>query len=359
MSVADTCEFRKRFSVLRFSGQKRRRRHCLGLGAAWLGASTNKKKSGASLHLATNNTLLISMCKPTTKTSPEETARKVFAPVSKAKSSRPLIQGGLFTLFALYGTVYTLRPFGAATATTAYCATTEEQDDGDDDSCQRFDLMAYKITSFCSMLAMGTWGAYHWHTSTALRELGRPKTSPHRRLMGHLHAAQVQNTLILVYQIWDLVVSLTIPEFVDPIFLTHHVLAGLTAALALRYQQVPYYAVYFGGCSEISSIFLVLADVTEMFHVKDDSWMHGLVMVSQALFVVTFTAYRVVGWWYYSLPLWRDVGSVMTEAKKKSDDNSPASPHSFLYAFLVLNVVLGALQLYWWALIVQKVVEMA
>ena len=181
--------------------------------------------------------------------------------------------------------------------------------------------------------------------------------------MSYLPAADAQNVAILVYQLWDFGVSLTIPEFVDPLFLTHHVLAATCAYCSLEWQLFSYYAIYFGGCAELSSIFLVLADVDDMFHLdttttnNPQQLLAGIVEASKGLFVLTFTSVRVIGWMKWSYHVWRDALEVR-QSKSLEQLRKPGAS-SVLGMFLVLNVVLGLLQLYWFGMIVVKLIEMA
>jgi hypothetical protein len=70
---------------------------------------------------------------------------------------------------------------------------------------------------------------------------------------------------------------------------------------------------------------------------------------------LTFFFYRVYGWILHSFPLWKDVLHV---TRTGSAEQLRPGKSSFLYLFLSLDVLLGALQLYWFGQIVQKVIEM-
>ena len=83
--------------------------------------------------------------------------------------------------------------------------------------------------------------------------------------IGYLPEADWPNAGIFVYQTFDFFASLIVPEHCTAVFLTHHVLAAFTAWMSLEFQMVHYYAVFFGGCSEISTIFLVLCDFDVYF----------------------------------------------------------------------------------------------
>jgi hypothetical protein len=201
---------------------------------------------------------------------------------------------------------------------------------------------------------MGFLGFKNWYFSQQVRAMF--KATPEDRLFGYLKAADDQNVAILCYQLWDFCVSLMIPEHREVIFLVHHFLAGITAWFSLENQMVPYYSVFYGGCSELSSIFLVWADADQFFPPTGGSFYDLFVLFSKGMFALSFFFYRVYGWILYSIPLWKDTLQVL---KTGSAEKLRPGKSSFLYLFLVLNVLLGALQLFWFGQIIEKVIKMA
>ena len=93
--------------------------------------------------------------------------------------------------------------------------------------------------------------------------------------------------------------------------------------------------------------FLVWVDLDRYFPVDGDTqptWA-TFILFNQACFVLFFVAYRVIGWPWYSIPLWKDAMAVLPQ---------PAQSYRpgkvwFMYVFLAMDVALGALQLYWFA----------
>ena len=252
------------------------------------------------------------------------------------------IEKGLLFLSVLYGTmVYLDLPMEAD---SKFCDGYDKTSLG---TCRRPDLIAYKVTAVLCMSYMGLMGTYNWYFSKPVRQ----SKSPEERLFGNLAEADAQNVAIFCYQVWDLFVSLTIPEHREGIFLMHHLLAAITAFCSLEFQMVPYYSIFYGGCSELSSIFLVFADMDQMFPLIATQY-DDYVLASQVLFTLSFTYFRVFGWIYHSFPLWKDVLSCV---KSGSADRYRPGTKQFLYVFLTLNVVLGGLQLFWMGEIVKKV----
>ena len=284
------------------------------------------------------------------------------------------IQAGLVFLSILYGSSYywlqQQQQQQQAESPYLLLASAEHCPDRHEDGCVRPDLLAYKITSFLGMSVMGGLGLKHWYFNRHIRAL-YPEGGPAPRLLAALPASDAINVTILCYQLFDLGVSWTIPEFrSDPIFMVHHVLAAWCAYASLEWQLFSYYSIYFGGCCEISSIFLVLVAMDEMFLVNalpavsnTNLLLQGFYQVlpvaveaSKILFTLTFTYYRVVGWILWSYRGWKDALEIRQNGSLERLRAPGAS--SVLTTFLTLNVLLGGLQLYWFGIIVTKVMEM-
>lgn len=252
-----------------------------------------------------------------------------------------LVLGIFATLLLMFSTVYFLNPNIAINS--KYC-----EEEGVKE-CRRPDMVAYKFNSLMGNIVMGLLGIYHWHFTPQLRQLA--KATPEDRMFGYLPAADYHNAIIIAYQTWDFVISCAIPEQFDPIFLAHHILAILCAYYSLDYQMVPYYSVFFGGCSEFSSIFLVFID-SDKFPITPGSLMDRWTLICKAMFFLTFSYYRVVGWIQYSIILWADCRAVVQSG---SIEQQRPGKTFFIRIFQALDFVLGALQLYWYYDIVMKV----
>lgn len=207
-------------------------------------------------------------------------------------------------------------------------------------------------------LYMGMLGFWSWHWT----KHGQNKyQTPEGRLFGYIEHAEWLMTGVFIFQAWDFIFSWFIAEHATAVFLTHHALAAATAYFALEYQLVHRYSIYYGGCSEISSIFLVLCDFDVFFPANRGSIWGAIIFFCQASFTISFLYYRVIGWWIECVPLWKDVWTVM----KKNDntnhqyaDQYRPGKSWFLYIFLTMSILLGMLQVYWFAFgIVPKILE--
>lgn len=219
--------------------------------------------------------------------------------------------------------------------------------------CSRSDLFAFQAASAVMQYYMAGMGFYAWHWSKSVTHK-LPQT-PEGRLFGYLEDADRLLVGIFVYQTFDFFASMLVPEHNTTVFLAHHALASLTAWMSLEYQMVHYYAVFFGGCSEISTIFLVLVDFDVYFPAEHGSLWGMIILFCQVSFTFSFLYYRVIGWWQVSLGLWKDI--LYAHSKGIIEDYRPGKAW-FLYAFLAMDVMLGSLQLYWFFFgIVPKILE--
>lgn len=208
--------------------------------------------------------------------------------------------------------------------------------------CLRPDLMAFQMISGMVFVVCSVMGIYAWYLTRVCH------SSSTKRLFAQLPVAHWLTLWNLTYQIWDFGISFVIPEFRQPILFAHHAAAATVAYAALRYNMLGYYAIFFMGLSEVSSIFLVVIDLGQYVPPEPGTHYDTLVHhVCAPLFVVTFLYYRVILWWFpITANLLRDVSGGLKQ---------PKSPKWVMYLLLLLDIPMGILQLYWMTMIVQTV----
>jgi hypothetical protein len=232
---------------------------------------------------------------------------------------------------------------GLAPMADAVCQV--ERDNRNNGKCGRADLFAFQCVSGLVFVGCGLLGIVVFHGDRTL-----PQATTRDRLFGyHPWAAEITK-LNLAYQIWDIIISLTIPENCGWIMMTHHVVAAYLCYSGLAYQMTGYYATFFLGISEVSSIFLVLLDCAKYFDPNATAFpfVKLVALASGGAFAVTFTLYRVILWWPTSIQLFRDV---------YSDTATAGTPEQMreLKTWLFFNIPMGCLQLYWLAIILGEV----
>jgi len=270
-----------------------------------------------------------------------------------------LMQAWYWLVYWLYDsghtTVFGLPPplDEAACASAAAAGTNAEK-------CGRSDMFAFQIVSGTTFVGIGGWAFYDWHVQQR-NSVRRSTTTALGRLYAHHPTAQWITVINLAYQLWDFAVSLTIPEYCTAIMMTHHVVAATVAWSALYNDMLGYYALFFLGLSEVSSIFLVSMDVASSYFELQPGSLPQLFFqhVTGPLFAGTFIYYRVILWWPTSWQLAQDVAEVVSTSRT-GDTNSKSNQvrpgrNWILYLWLVLNVPMGLLQLYWMSLILDEV----
>jgi hypothetical protein len=176
-----------------------------------------------------------------------------------------------------------------------------------------------------------------------------PQT-PAGRLFGYIPEAEVLAAASFTFQLWDFFISLLIPEHRTAIMLSHHLAASLLSFYSIKYSVLHHYGLFFLGVSEISSIFLVFVDLAVFFPPIPGSLYDKFnTLITGPGFVLSFVLYRVLYWWPVSYQLFHDVYSVtiLTDQAKRLRPGKTW----VLYIYLLLNLPLGLLQLYWLSVI--------
>jgi len=173
-------------------------------------------------------------------------------------------------------------------------------------------------------------------------------------LVVRLTILNTSTAMNFTFQFWDFWISLSIPEHRTPLMLAHHLAASIVSWCSFRYQVLNYYGLFFLGLSEVSSIFLVVVDLARYFPPIPGTFFDQLnSLVAGPGFALSFILYRFVYWWPVSYQLFKDVHTVSV----KTDTARKLRPGQswVLYLYLVLNLPLGFLQVYWLTIILGEV----
>ena len=168
---------------------------------------------------------------------------------------------------------------------------------------------------------------------------------------------------------WDIPTGLCTPALRELPMILHHFGMFMTAAISMGILSngIPifgYYAPFYFGMIEISSIPLVIVDI---YHPKHKAWSmylnsrerSGWVMklndIARPLFALLFMLVRMVAFPYISvMGVLRDVLHV-TSLPLEHRNNVPNLP---LYIIAFLNVAFSCLQLYWGTLLIRQIVKL-
>ncbi|KAL7536968.1 hypothetical protein ACHAWF_005619 [Thalassiosira exigua] len=257
----------------------------------------------------------------------------------------------------------------------------------DNPGCTRRDLFAFQVVSFLNLSYLGFTGFHCFFVSKRARTI-LPRT-PQGRYLGHatgkgalLPEADRINAAIVLFQGWDFFVSLFFEEHCTAIMMTHHALA-FACGFGCLYYEVSQIAnqkcterprttdvfdlslldiVYIGGVCEFSSIFLSISHLFEFYSPSDILGpsssllpvLPAVITFSQAMFVITFFLFRIVGWALEARRLFSDATYLLKNGL--IERYAPGSGW-FLWYLMTTAGLLGALQVYWFGEIVQKVME--
>ena len=170
---------------------------------------------------------------------------------------------------------------------------------------------------------------------------------------------------------WDIPTGLLTPALFDLPMVLHHLGMCATAAIAMgalsgaQHQPVMgYYAPFFFGMIELSSIPLIIVD---LFHPKHKEWHAYLTSdsaptwvgkfneMARILFAVSFFLMRTLWFPYVTFTgVIPDVLEVAAMAPEERDNISLAP----LYTIATLNILFSALQFYWGLLLMRQVLKL-
>lgn len=171
------------------------------------------------------------------------------------------------------------------------------------------------------------------------------------RLHGTSAKAITISRFMVAFQYYELFAIVCDRSLAGPggIMALHHAVVIVLGSLVVTQQYMHYYAIFFFGVPELSSLPLTLVDLFKSFkHLRDaNDMLNGVV---RNLFALIFIPVRVFWFPLVSLEFWKDS---LTEAQ---DPNSRHNPVMVL-GVCGANIFMTALQLYWGSLIVRAIVK--
>jgi len=203
-------------------------------------------------------------------------------------------------------------------------------------------LGAHFVSTFIGFIALAAVGVQGW-------VLNPPPDMDRTRGTSVVGAMAVNG--MVAFQTYEVILAVIAPRLRGKHFemIGHHVVTLVLAVLGGTHQYVYYYAPFFFGMSEISSVPLTFIDLFKQYKGLSKSY-PILNELSRNLFAVSFLALRVVYWPYVCYIFWTDS---LIEVRKPD--------RVALYcivAFWVANILLTGLQFFWGSLIIGKVVDM-
>jgi hypothetical protein len=202
---------------------------------------------------------------------------------------------------------------------------------------------AHQFVVFVPFAFLAVQGTHLWLFDARFRD-----DFQHDKIYGNNQDAVNFVMMMFAFQIWDFVTTLVSKELRAAQHLVHH---GATSALALSgllngpHGFLMYYAAFFFGVSEISSLFLAGVDLFRM-NKQLGSRYPKINEAMRICFALTFLLIRCIYWPVVSVDFWINA--------LKSD-----APQPLLGIWLAANICLTMLQFYWGSLIIRGIVKMA
>jgi hypothetical protein len=208
--------------------------------------------------------------------------------------------------------------------------------------------------AFLTYYGMREWYSKEDHGSTPLDRILGPHPTP-----------DLSELVMAMMFFWDIPTGFFVKSLRNPAMVAHHIAMFATATLALGawsdgHPLLGYYAAYYFGAIEVSSIPLILVD---LFHPKHKAWydyyrngptwLKRFNEANRVCFAILFLGARAISFPYVSFTfvipdLWH-VASLPVEQRI-------VSVYS-LYGMGILNSFFSVLQLYWGSLVLRQVVK--
>jgi len=201
-------------------------------------------------------------------------------------------------------------------------------------------VMAHYVPFLVCFVFQAVYGTYLWLGDEALGDAAFDRT------WGSHGGAKVILVSMLAVQLYDIPVSLAVPDLRILSFILHHVAVLYLVLVELRYGCLHYYAVYFLGVIELSSPFLSLVDAFRDYPALARAYPMTN-ECARAAFIVAFFAVRVIGWIPVSVDFWSDVLALLPGGGAPTH----AMPTAVAYSWLFFHLGLTLLQFHWGRLI--------
>ncbi|CAM9402608.1 unnamed protein product [Pylaiella littoralis] len=201
-------------------------------------------------------------------------------------------------------------------------------------------LFAHQVCSVVCIAHCAFWGIYYWFAEAGTVE---------DRLYGPTVGAVVIGQVNLAFQFYDLLATVFVARLCKAEMVVHHTLATLMAYFLMRDCYVHYYAIFFLGISEVSSVPLVFVDLFKYFPDFAARFPDANHML-RISFALVFLVVRV---FYWPIIAGRHLWDTFRSVQAGTVHN--VGVVSF---FTVCNLTLTLMQWYWGYLIIRAATKM-
>jgi len=209
-------------------------------------------------------------------------------------------------------------------------------------------LAAHFVVTLLGFAALAAFGTSLWLSGVAVGA----ETCVANHISGHCDGGARIAYAMMAFQAYEVLLALWVPKLRGPSgdMLVHHLATLSLATLGAGYGYLEYYAPFFFGFTEISSVPLAFMDLFKFYPSLKQSLPVANENVRVA-FVAIFIPVRIVYWPYVCSEFWRDsVDELLAEEQA-------TQPKAIVVIFLVANVLLTGLQFFWGALIAKGIAK--
>jgi hypothetical protein len=171
------------------------------------------------------------------------------------------------------------------------------------------------------------------------------------RVYGNFPAMRHMSLAMFAGQWFDLISSSVIKELRRPEHIGHHAAAGFLVYLGLSYGEhgfLFYYAAFFIGCTEISSIPLTFVGIFRRSKPLQEAF-GTFNEINRVTFAMLFLVIRCVYWPYVAYDFWVSTLFVFRKAHH--------TPDWVFFVWWFFNAALTLLQFYWGSLVIKGVIK--
>ena len=207
-------------------------------------------------------------------------------------------------------------------------------------------VMPHQVVSCITNAILAFTGLYLWCVAPDASLDG----SRELRTRAHSESSASLTALMCGFQLYGISIALVFEPSLRGKhgfeMLGHHVISLLLTVLGLAYTYLHFYAPFFMGAVELSSIPLGGVDCFKQF--KQLRPRFPLVYeASRVAFSLSFIGVRVLYWPYISWAFWHDSLHEMRAT------DAAAIPSWVVLTFLLCNLLLTALQMYWGSIVIR------
>jgi TLC domain len=216
---------------------------------------------------------------------------------------------------------------------------------------RRAGFTAHQLVTFPVLAYLTVEGLRLWIYDT-------PETDVQGRMLDYNDHFHLSEFVLGMMAFWDLPTSILTRELRQPAMLLHHIFMFWTAAVSMGFisEERPlmgYYAPFYFGAIELSSLPLLIVDIFHpkhrdwhawLTHSDSPKWLAKVNEVSRATFAVLFLLVRVIWFPYVSF------FGVLRDVTQVQDGSAMLG----LYLMASFNVFFSGLQMYWGTLVIKQ-----